>query len=172
MTSLDDNSRKAEVQFNLNASTDDNGEASEYLQSICKGFIDLVFMRHDTQGQLRFSIVDWKSDVMADGDYSPASVQKKVDEDYSVQRVLYCYCLIKWLKQFYGAGDGNTPLNESEIFDKFFGGMYYIFVRGCKAGTESGIYAHTWENFAALEKSYSNIRKLMRQRKEAGEDGQ
>lgn len=172
LTSLDDNSRKAEVQFNLNASTDDNGEASEYLQSICKGFIDLVFMRHDTQGQLRFSIVDWKSDVMADGDYSPASVQKKVDEDYSVQRVLYCYCLIKWLKQFYGAGDGNTPLNESEIFDKFFGGMYYIFVRGCKAGTESGIYAHTWENFAALEKSYSNIRKLMRQRKETGEDGQ
>jgi len=172
LTSLDDNSRKAEVQFNLNATTDDNGEASEYLQSICKGFIDLVFMRHDTQGQLRFSIVDWKSDVMADGDYSPASVQKKVDEDYSVQRVLYCYCLIKWLKQFYGASDGNAPLTESEIFDKFFGGMYYVFVRGCKAGTESGIYAHTWENFAALEKSYSNIRKLMRQRKEAGEDGQ
>ena len=172
LTSLDDNSRKAEVQFNLNATTDDNGEASEYLQSICKGFIDLVFMRHDTQGQLRFSIVDWKSDVMADGDYSPASVQKKVDEDYSVQRVLYCYCLIKWLKQFYGASDGNVPLTEAEIFDKFFGGMYYIFVRGCKAGTESGIYAHTWENFAALEKSYSNIRKLMRQRKEAGEDGQ
>ena len=172
LKSLDENSRKAEVQFNLNATTDDNGEASEYLQSICKGFIDLVFMRHDTQGQLRFSIVDWKSDVMADGDYSPASVQKKVDEDYSVQRVLYCYCLIKWLKQFYGASDGNAPLTESEIFDKFFGGMYYVFVRGCKAGTESGIYAHTWENFAALEKSYSNIRKLMRQRKEAGEDGQ
>ena len=172
LKSLDENSRKAEVQFNLNATTDDSGEASEYLQSICKGFIDLVFMRHDTQGQLRFSIVDWKSDVMADGDYSPASVQKKVDEDYSVQRVLYCYCLVKWLKQFYGAGDGNAPLTESEIFDKFFGGMYYVFVRGCKAGTESGIYAHTWENFAALEKSYSNIRKLMRQRKEAGEDGQ
>ena len=172
LKSLDENSRKAEVQFNLNATTDNNGEASEYLQSICKGFIDLVFMRRDTQGQLRFSIVDWKSDVMADGDYSPASVQKKVDEDYSVQRVLYCYCLIKWLKQFYGAGNGNVPLSESEIFDKYFGGMYYIFVRGCKAGTENGIYAHTWENFAALEKSYSNIRKLMRQRKDAGEDEQ
>ena len=172
LKSLDENSRKAEVQFNLNATTDNNGEASEYLQSICKGFIDLVFMRRDTQGQLRFSIVDWKSDVMADGDYSPASVQKKVDEDYSVQRVLYCYCLIKWLKQFYGAGDGNAPLSESEIFDKYFGGMYYIFVRGCKAGAESGIYAHTWESFAALEKSYSNIRKLMRQRKETGEDEQ
>ena len=175
LTSLDDNSRKAEVQFHLNATTDDNGEASEYLQSICKGFIDLVFMRRDTQGQLRFSIVDWKSDVMADGDYSPTSVQKKVDEDYSVQRVLYSYCLIKWLKQFYGAGNSgnsNTPLTESEIYDKFFGGMYYVFLRGCKADTENGIYAHTWENFDALQKSYSNIRKLMRKRKEIVEDEQ
>ena len=86
--------------------------------------------------------------------------------------IVYSYCLIKWLKQFYGAGNSNTPLTESEIYDKFFGGMYYVFLRGCKAGTENGIYAHTWENFDALQKSYSNIRKLMRQRKETMEDEQ
>lgn len=164
LTSIEEANRKAEAQFNLNATTDDNGEASEYLQSICKGFIDLMFMRKDSSGNIRFSILDWKSDVMGDGDYSSESIKEKVDEDYSVQRVLYSYCLIKWLKQFY-AGVGEGALTESEIYDKYFGGIYYVFVRGCRAGQSSGIYAHTWKNFGDLCKSYEMVKTLMHKRK-------
>lgn len=164
LTSIDEMNRKAEAQFNLNATNKDNGEASDYLQSICKGFIDLMFTRKDPQGNIRYSILDWKSDVMGDGDYSSESIKEKVDEDYSVQRVLYSYCLIKWLKQFY-AGAGENALTENEIFDKHFGGIYYVFVRGCKAGESNGIYAHTWKSFDDLCKSYEMVKKLMLKRK-------
>lgn len=164
LTSIDENNRKAEAQFNLNATNDDNGEASDYLQNICKGFIDLMFMRKDGEGNVRYSILDWKSDVMSDGDYSSESIKEKVDEDYSVQRVLYSYCLIKWLKQFY-ASVGGSALTEAEIFDKHFGGIYYVFVRGCKAGEGSGVYAHTWKNFDDLCKSYELVKKLMHKSK-------
>lgn len=159
LTSIEPNCSKAEAQFNLNATAEDNGEASEFLQNVCKGFMDLMFVRKDSTGENRYSILDWKSDVIPSGDYSPESVRKRVDEDYSVQRVLYCYCLIKWLKQFY------SGLSEAEIFDKHFGGIYYVFARGCKAGTENGIYAHTWKNYGALCESYENVRKLMYKRR-------
>lgn len=197
LTSIAPYHSKAEAQFNLNATTENNGEASAFLQSICKGFIDLMFMRKDSEGNIRYSILDWKSDVMPDGDYRAENIRKRVDEDYSVQRVLYSYCLIKWLKQFYGgsasinnaciegaeinldksAGINNAGIEgapeqllESEIFDKYFGGIYYVFVRGCKAGTSDGVYAHTWKNYEELQKSYDNVRKLMYKQKEKLEE--
>ena len=154
---------KAEAQFNLNATLAENGEASEFLQSVCKGFIDLMFMRTDSSGNLRYSILDWKSDIIHNGDYSASSVKAKVDEDYSVQRVLYSFCMIKWLRQFY------SDLTETEIFDRYFGGMYYVFVRGCEASTQRGIYAHTWENYEQLKLSYENVRKLMYKHKVNGD---
>lgn len=159
LTSIEPNCSKAEAQFNLNATGENNGEASEFLQNVCKGFIDLMFVRQDSSGENRYSILDWKSDVIPSGDYSSESVQKRVDEDYSVQRVLYCYCLIKWLKQFY------SGLSETEIFDKHFGGIYYVFARGCKADFENGIYAHTWKTYDALCESYEKVRKLMHKRR-------
>lgn len=170
LTSIAPYQSKAEAQFNLNATSNDNGEASEYLQNICKGYIDLMFMRKDSEGNMRYSILDWKSDFMPNGNYSPEKIRKKVDKEYSVQRVLYSYCLIKWLKQFYAAGategtegqtSGKAPLSEAEIFDKYFGGIYYVFIRGCKADSSNGIYAHTWENFEELQKSYKNLQKIM-----------
>lgn len=159
LTSIEPNCSKAEAQFNLNATGENNGEASEFLQNVCKGFMDLMFVRKDSTGENRYSILDWKSDVIPSGDYSSESVQKRVDEDYSVQRVLYCYCLVKWLKQFY------SGLSEAEIFDKHFGGIYYVFARGCKADSQNGIYAHTWETYDDLCESYEKVRKLMHKRR-------
>ncbi|MCF0223225.1 MAG: UvrD-helicase domain-containing protein [Fibrobacter sp.] len=151
---LEESARKAEMQFNF--TKDANAiEAGNHLHTICKGYIDLVFLRGNI-GEERYSILDWKTDMIADSKYSFAEVQSKVDQDYSVQRVLYCYLLIKWLKQF------KTGMSESEIFEKHFGGIYYAFVRGCKAGCSNGIYAQTWKNWAALEHEYlKNITKLM-----------
>lgn len=144
LNSLSAGNCRAEMEFQLNA--DENA----VLHTFCKGFIDLMFVRDG-----RYSILDWKSDKLADDDYfSAESLKAKVDTEYSVQRVLYSYCLVKWLKSFYG-------VSESEVFEKYFGGIYYAFIRGTKSGTGNGIYAQTWASFADLEKSYQNVRNLM-----------
>lgn len=157
---------KAEMQFNLNAhdehsgKADSNGEAVQALRRFCKGFIDLMFVRTDAQGNKRYSILDWKSDVMEENNYTPAALKERVDADYSIQRVLYSYCLIQWLKQFYGAGTAEN-LTEEEIFNKHFGGIYYAFVRGTQGGTGKGIYAQTWNSYEDLKQAFGEVKKLM-----------
>ena len=179
---------KPELQFNQNASDeiDDSNEMlalaendayneepvdsgnctsnarradSDLLKRFCKGFIDLLFVR-TVNGQKRYSILDWKSDMLENNTYTPEALKEKVDNDYSIQRVLYSYCLIQWLKQFYGKG---TPenLSEPEIFEQHFGGIYYAFIRGTEGGTPKGIYAQTWKSFDDLESAYKKIKELM-----------
>lgn len=183
LTSLPVNNHKAEVQFNLNATdkasiaTHDSAESvaanetqnvTDYIRRFCKGFIDLMFVRKDAEGNTRYSILDWKSDVLDDNDYCPENLKEKVDKEYSVQRVLYSYCLIQWLKQFFGKGTVEN-LDEEQIFQKHFGGIYYAFIRGTEAETGKGIYAQTWNSFGDLEAAFENVKKLMRasSRKEA-----
>jgi len=139
-----------------NSGKDGAENALAILHRVCKGFIDLLFVR-EVDGQKRYSILDWKSDTLES--YGPAEVKAKVDEEYSVQRVLYSYCLIQWLKQFY------RDLNEQQIFERHFGGIYYAFLRGTDGSSDRGIYAHTWKDFASLETSYENIKKLMNKKK-------
>ena len=161
LVGLKKNEHKPEVQFGLNADVkDESAEAFATLHRVCKGFIDLLFVRGEGDNK-RYSILDWKSDLLED--YSPKSVKDKVDEEYSVQRVLYSYCLIKWLKQFYSKKPDGSPMPEQEIFDKHFGGIYYAFLRGTDGKTSKGIYAQTWKDFATLETAYAEVKKLMTQ---------
>ncbi|SHH74222.1 exodeoxyribonuclease V beta subunit [Fibrobacter sp. UWH9] len=154
LTEIPLENHKAEMQFNLNAGT------SEELRRFCKGFIDLMFVRTDAQGNNLYSILDWKSDVLEENRYTPEALKERVDADYSIQRVLYSYCLIQWLKQFYGEGTAEN-LTEEEIFNKHFGGIYYAFVRGTQGGTGKGIYAQTWKCYDDLRNAYGEIKKLM-----------
>ncbi|MCQ2092285.1 MAG: UvrD-helicase domain-containing protein [Fibrobacter sp.] len=151
LNQLEEKDRKAEMEFRLNA------QFRDWLNRFCKGFIDLLFVRHDqATGRDYYSILDWKSDVLEDEGYSDGkAVFEKVTEEYSVQRVLYSYCLIQWLKQFM------PEKSEEQIFEDHFGGIYYAFARGCEAGTCNGIYAQTWENYAALAESYKHVVGLM-----------
>ena len=156
---LDENAHKPEVQFGMNADVEDeSAEAFATLHRVCKGFIDLLFVRGEGDNK-RYSILDWKSDLL--DDYSPKSVKEKVDEEYSVQRVLYSYCLIKWLKNF----EFCKGMSEQNIFDKHFGGIYYAFLRGTDGKTDKGIYAQTWKKYATLEAAYLNVKNLMTQGK-------
>ena len=134
-------------------------KTNSYLHKFCKGFIDLLFVRPDADGNKRFSILDWKSDYLEE--YSAKAIKEKVDKEYSVQRVLYSYCLIQWLKQFYGPGTQENLKDEQAIFKKHFGGIYYAFLRGTDGQTQRGIYAQTWENFEKLEVAYKQVKKLM-----------
>ena len=131
-----------EVEFNFNILT-------EQFRNYCNGFVDLIFKKDEY-----YSIVDWKSDRLYDTFDSYASldsIKRHVDDAYSIQRVLYSYCLIKWLKLH------NKDLSEQEIFEKHFGGVYYIFIRGCNKNTPNGVYAQTWESWNDLEQSFKQI---------------
>lgn len=142
LKTLKTSDRVAEMSFHLNA-----GE-SEALKNYCKGFMDLLFKRGEY-----YSILDWKSDVLEN--YNAEGTQEKVDSEYAVQRVLYAYCLMRWLKTFY------PEKSEEEIFNQHFGGVYYVFVRGCRSGKSSGLYAQTWNSFAALKKAFEQVELLM-----------
>lgn len=169
LAGLPDTDHKPEVQFGMNADAKDTSEGNEaltILHRVCKGFIDLLFVR-DVDGQKRYSILDWKSDTL--DSYGAAEVKAKVDEDYSVQRVLYSYCLIQWLKQFYGKGTAED-LDEQQIFKEHFGGIYYAFLRGTDGTTSRGIYAHTWKDYAALESAYEKVKELMNKKRIEGEN--
>lgn len=151
-------SRASEAEFNMNPET----AAGDLLKRYCNGFIDLIFMRKvEVGGEERevYSVLDWKTDTLKnensdDGteDYADSALLKNhTDENYSIQRVLYSYCLVKWLSENFGK-------SEEEIFKNHFGGIYYVYVRGCESGTSNGIYAHTWENWQDLESAFRKIR--------------
>ena len=136
--------RKDEMEFNYNI-------LDKKLRHYCNGFVDLIFKNGDY-----YSIVDWKSDTLNEDfeTYNKVeSLAKHVNDCYSIQRVLYSYCLIKWIKMH------NNHLTEQEIFEKHFGGVYYIFIRGCNSNTGNGVYCQTWDSYENLKKSYDEIMK-------------
>ena len=159
LNALEQTQHFAEVEFMLKRVDGDkfriNGE------HFCKGFMDLVFVQGET-GKERYSVLDWKTNVLEPESYaSVTDLKAVVDKEYEVQRVLYSYCLIEWLKSFTDYKD----LSEEEIFEQHFGGVYYVFVRGCCEGTSNGIYAQTWDSYQELEKAYVNVKKLMTQKR-------
>lgn len=145
---LKDDEHFAELEFNLNPEIPHNAEA---LRDYFNGFIDLIFVR-EINGKKVYSVLDWKTDSMEAEDYANNAILKNhTDRHYSIQRVLYSYCLIKWLKQF------NPGKTEQEIFEEQYGGIYYVFVRGVNAETSNGIYAQTWNNWADLKSAFDEI---------------
>lgn len=142
LSSLNSGDKKTEIEFNMNLK-------NEKLRNYCNGFIDLIFKNGEY-----YSILDWKSDTLSDDFISYNNfldLKAHVDEAYSIQRTLYAYCLIKWLKQVY------KNVSNEEIFKLHFGGVYYVFLRGTNKGSGNGIYAHTWDSYASLEKAFNDI---------------
>ena len=150
LSSLTNQDRKPEIEFDFGFYPDNK----DVLKNYCNGFIDLLFVR-EIDGRRVYSILDWKSDLFkSDKDYANyESLKSHTDERYAIQRVLYSYCLIKWLAQFY------PEQSESDIFNNHFGGIYYVYVRGCNSGTGNGIYAHTWADYDRLENAFKEVIK-------------
>ena len=133
-----------EVEFNFNL-------IMTKLKNYCNGFVDMIFKHGDY-----YSIVDWKSDRLNEEftSYSnPTILKSHVDECYSIQRVLYSYCLINWLKQ------SMPNKTHEQIFNEHFGGVYYIFLRGCNINTSNGIYVQTWDSWNDLKQAFEEIVK-------------
>lgn len=133
--------RLSEVEFDFGLLKDLN---------YVNGFIDLIFKQNDV-----YYIADYKSDSLNEAFTSYKNFDElkcQVDDRYSIQRVLYSYCLIKWLKGIYN-------ISEEEIFEKHFGGIYYIFIKGTKKDYGDGIYSHTWKSYNDLLLMYNEIIK-------------
>lgn len=161
---LEANEHLAEVEFLLRCeSSKDTGASAEHL---FKGFMDLIFVRKDDSGHERYSVLDWKTNVLEPESYASYDALKEVvDTEYKVQRILYSYCLIRWIKSF----EKYKDMSDEDVFNHHFGGIYYAFVRGCKEGTSNGIYAHTWESYQALAADYKQVKGLVYFSKEGGE---
>ncbi len=145
---IDGDGRIAEAEFLFNA-----GEDGAWIRQYCDGFIDLLFTLKDNDGNNRYCILDWKSDKLEQGKLYSVSehLKERVDADYSVQRVLYSYCLARWLSSMYS-------ISMEEAFDRHFGGIYYVFARGAVENKSNGIYAQTWNGFDELKRAYDAIR--------------
>lgn len=142
--SFDD--RLAEIEFNFNFK---NNTIKDY----CNGFIDLIFKRGEY-----YSILDWKSDSLNEEEkfisYSDYDLLREhTSKHYAIQRVLYSYTLIKYLNGIY------KDKTLEDTFNKHFGGIYYVYLKGCNKNEFNGIYSQTWNNFKELEESYNKIVK-------------
>jgi exodeoxyribonuclease V beta subunit len=99
-------------------------------QGHIKGFVDLVFSFGE-----RFYIVDWKSNFLGaqPDNYSPEALVKVLhDQHYLLQYHLYCVALHQYL----------TLRKPGYSYDKHFGGVYYIFLRGLNddINSQNGIF--------------------------------
>jgi exodeoxyribonuclease V beta subunit len=106
------------------------------LQGYLRGFIDLVF-EHDG----RFYVLDWKSNHLGDGpdQYGQTQLHAAMTVNgYHLQYLLYTVAVHRYLQQ----------RMASYEYDRHFGGVLYLFVRGVRpgwrdaAGAATGVYAH------------------------------
>ena len=151
LNELDSNKRRAEMEFRLKAN-EKGGVVADRLKTFCKGFMDLVFVREDNSGCPYYSVLDWKSNLLAK--YDSVASFEAVRDHYSIQMVLYSYCLIQWLSCI-------MHKDPKAVFNENFGGIYYVFARGCKEDEGDGIYAHTWESFDKLKSAYEELEGKM-----------
>lgn len=138
--------RSSEVEFNF---MPEEFSSAPEIRNYFNGFIDLLFVRN-VDGKEVYSLLDWKSDTLPD--YSESERANHSVEKYSIQMVLYSYCLVKWLKTF----PKYSSMDYNEIYKNHFGGIYYVYLRGTKAGTDNGIFAQKWENWKMLNTIFND----------------
>lgn len=107
------------------------GIRSKYqdLKGMMTGFIDLLF---EYEG--KYYILDWKSNYL--GFEHSAYVGEDLaaamnSNQYTLQYLIYTVAVHKFLRQRMGS---------AYSYDLHFGGVIYIFLRGARAGTTSGIF--------------------------------
>lgn len=93
-----------------------------------KGFIDMIFCDNE-----KFYIVDWKTNYLGNSfeHYEISILNKEMKRSgYVLQYLLYTLALDLYLKQRV----------KDYTYDKHFGGVFYLFMRGIKQGSDTGIY--------------------------------
>jgi exodeoxyribonuclease V beta subunit len=99
------------------------------LEGLMTGLIDLTF-RHDG----RYYIVDYKSNYLGtqQSDYHPSKLDAAMRaHQYHLQYMIYTVALHRMLLR-------KLPGYE---FEKHFGGVHYLYLRGMNSGDNNGIYS-------------------------------
>jgi exodeoxyribonuclease V beta subunit len=102
-------------------------EDIHFHEGLIKGVIDLFF-RHEGF----YYLVDWKTNWLGPRteDYSLSAMKIAMGENaYFLQAAIYTEAIKRYLK-----------LVESRSFEKCFGGVFYLFLRGMQPGSNTGIY--------------------------------
>lgn len=98
------------------------------LEGFLNGFIDLFF-EHDG----KYYILDWKSNFLGNthAAYAPEKLFDAMSENnYHLQYLIYTLAAHKYLKS-------RLPHYD---YDKNFGGIIYMFLRGVRQGSTSGVF--------------------------------
>jgi len=107
--------------------------------------IDLFFEHNG-----KYYILDWKSNYLGDHlDYYAAgdTMKKALNEgNYHLQYLIYSMAVKNYLE---------ARLPEFD-YDKHFGGVIYVYLRGARKGTEHGIYTNrpSLEQVETLERIF------------------
>lgn len=98
------------------------------LNGILNGLIDLFF-EHDN----KYYIVDWKSNYLGDSlsDYTPHKLNDAMNEsNYHLQYYIYTMAAKRFLE---------SKLDDFD-YEKQFGGVIYLFLRGVRTNADTGIF--------------------------------
>jgi exodeoxyribonuclease V beta subunit len=107
------------------------------VQGMMNGFIDLFFKHND-----KYYILDWKSNFLGDSleHYHEDKLTDAMNEsNYHLQYCIYTVAMKRFLE---------SKLGDSFDYNKHFGGVIYLFLRGVRKGASTGIYT----NKLSLEK--------------------
>ncbi len=103
-------------------------QSSGELEGIMNGKMDMFF-EHNGQ----YFVLDWKSNFLGDqlADYEPAALAAAMsDHNYHLQYLVYSLAITKYL---------TTRLPHFN-YERDFGGVIYVFMRGVRKDSGSGIY--------------------------------
>jgi len=100
------------------------------LYGVLNGLMDMFF---EYDG--KYYILDWKSNYLGDTleDYAPDKLNEAMNENnYHLQYMIYTYAADRFLKARMAEYD----------YEKHFGGVIYLFIRGVRKDKDTGIFAH------------------------------
>lgn len=99
------------------------------LEGYVRGFVDCI-----AQIGERFYLIDYKSNFLGywAEDYTPDQIEKTMGKyRYDLQYLLYTLALHRYLK---------TRLGEGYNYERDFGGVAYLFLRGMNGTANAGVY--------------------------------
>lgn len=112
-------------------------ENVQYKEGFLYGYIDMIF-RYEN----KYYIIDWKSNICTT--FSGQDFIKNVENEYKLQYRLYTIALLRFLR---------NNLRDFD-YDKHFGGVYYIYLRGKTSNSFDGVFYDRKESDPTV--SYEN----------------
>lgn len=115
------------------------------LEGIMNGKIDLFFERNG-----KYYVLDWKSNYLGDTleSYNENKLSEAMaDNNYNLQYHIYTVAVCKYLK---------TRIPDFN-YERDFGGVIYLFLRGLRTGSSNAVYYHKpeWSNIEKLNDLWS-----------------